>query len=106
MSDFNFLLWLGKSVNHTFPYINLSKTIKNSLVVWKITKMWLENLYFQPCTFDMNYKAFSFKTSLSGRDRNNDKFTCCLEIQSKIAELIPICTLNSLKLPKNQIHIC
>ena len=29
-------------------------------------------------------------------DRNNEKFTCCLEIQSKMAEIMSICTLNLL----------
>ena len=38
-------------------------------------------------------------------NRNNDKFTCSLEIQSNITEIITICTLNPLKVPSNQIHI-
>ena len=38
-------------------------------------------------------------------NRNNDKFTCSLEIQSNITEIITICTLNPLKVPLNQIHI-
>ena len=37
--------------------------------------------------------------------RKNDNFNCCLEIKSKIAAIISICTLNPLKLSSNQIHI-
>ena len=37
--------------------------------------------------------------------RKNDKFNCCLEIQSRTDARISICTPNSLMLPSNHIHI-
>ena len=38
-------------------------------------------------------------------DRNINKFNCFLEIQSKMTARISVWTLNTLKLPSNQIHI-
>ena len=38
-------------------------------------------------------------------ERNNGKFNPCLDIQSKMAASISIFTLNTLKLPSNQIRI-
>ena len=38
-------------------------------------------------------------------DRNNNKFNCCLEIQSKKAARISICSLNPSKLNSNEIHV-
>ena len=37
--------------------------------------------------------------------RNNDKFNCCLQIQSKTDARIPIYTPHPLTLPSNHIHI-
>ena len=38
-------------------------------------------------------------------DRNNDTFNCCLEVESKMAARISICTLSPLKLHSRQSHI-
>ena len=38
-------------------------------------------------------------------DRNNNKFNCCLEIESKMSARISICTLSPLKLHSKQIDI-
>ena len=104
----------------TFPNINLTKTMTNLLIVWKILKEDCDDLYFISCTFNMSYKSFSFLTTLSRRrpckfvyphfwqyqsDRNRDRFNCWFEIQSKMAARISICTLNPLKLSSSQIHI-
>ena len=37
--------------------------------------------------------------------RSNDKFNCCLEIKSKMAARVSVCTLNPLNLLANQAHI-
>ena len=41
LSDVTFPSWSGKSVNPTFPNINLTKTIRNLPVVSNVTKIWL-----------------------------------------------------------------
>ena len=104
----------------TFPNINLTITMTNLLIVWKITEEDCDDLYFSSCTFNMSYKSFSFLTALSPRgpckfvyphfwqcqsDRNRDRFNCWFETQSKMAARISICTLNPLKLSSSQIHI-
>ena len=72
------------------------------------------NLYFHSYTIDERQKPFSYLTSLFRRGpvnpsiltyRKNKKFNCFLEIQSKKAARISICTLDPLKLSSNQIHI-
>ena len=49
----------------TLSNINLTQVIASLLVVWKITKKWLRNLYFHSYNFYMSYKLFSCLTSFS-----------------------------------------
>ena len=94
----------------TFSNINLTQVMTNLLVVPKITEKWLQNVYFHRYNFNMSCKSFSSLSSLCclslnlnfleyQTDNSNVGFTCCLEIQSKMAEISCIFTLNSLKLP-------
>ena len=65
--DVNFPSWPGNSVNPFLPNIYLTKTIKNYLLFQKFLKNGFNNLYFDPYTFNMIYKSFSYLTSLSRR---------------------------------------
>ena len=83
---------------HTFPNNNLTRTIKNLLVVSNITEKWqqeflftlvylwyeLEIILLSEVTFpswpgkSINPNFWQYQS-----DRNNDKLTCCLEIYSE-----------------------
>ena len=104
----------------TFPNINITKTIKNLLVISKIIKKWLKNSLFPSSNLWYEFQIiFLSDVTLPWRhgksvnpnfrqcqfDRHNDKLNCCLGSQSKIVARISIYTLSSLKLFSNQIHI-
>ena len=102
-----------------FPNTNLTKIIKN-LLFQKPLKNGCNNLYFYPYAFDESKTDFRiwrhFPVSWFGKsinanfpqyesERKNKKFNCCLKTQSETAARISICSLNTLNLPSNQIHI-
>ena len=91
----------------TFPNTNLTKTIRNLLVISKFTKKFLQQYLFPPLYlwYDLQTILLSDVTSLLWpgesanlnfpqyqSDRNNDKFICCLPIYSKMNALIFIST--------------
>ena len=99
-----------------FPNINLTKKIEIYLLFQNHRKM--ATIISISTVMPLMRKLFSYLTSLSPRGLVNpstptfgsinlteNKFNCCLEIQSKMAARISICTLNPLKLHSNQIHI-
>ena len=49
----------------TFPNINLTKTMINSLVVWKMTEKGCNNLYFRSFTFNMTYNDVNFQREVA-----------------------------------------
>ena len=82
----------------TFPNINFTKKVKNLLIVLKIIEKCCNIVYLLPIRFSIEVQdqvhtwcRFSKSPSKSVSsnfwqyhpDRNNYKFTCCLEIQSK-----------------------
>ena len=101
-----------KPSNPNFLNINLTKRVTNLLVISKFNQNWLQQfsplylwheveiIFLSGITFllwlrkSVNPNFWQYQS-----DRNNEKFNCCLEIQSEIAEIISICTLNPLKLP-------
>ena len=109
-----------KFVNSGYSQYQSCKKITNLLAVSKLTEkglqssqlpplyLWyeLQNISLSDVTFPMwpgksvNPNFWQYQS-----DRNNDKFTCCLESQSKMTARISIFTLNSLKLPSSQIQI-
>ena len=91
----------------TFPNTNLTKTIRNLLVISKFTKKLLQQYLFPPLYLwhDLQTILLSDVTSLLWpgesanpnfpqyqSDRNNDKFICCLAVYSKMNALISVCT--------------
>ena len=85
----------------TFPNINFTKKVKNLLIVLKIIEKCCNIVYLLPVRFSIEVQnhfhtwcRFSKWPSKSVNsnfwqyhpDRNSYKFTCCLEIQSKMVE--------------------
>ena len=104
----------ASSSNQNFSNINLTKTMA------KITERGCNNLYLIHKVFHRSSKWNSYLMSVSRRRQVNlptpifdninltetiTKFTCCLEIQSKMVGIISIFNLNSLKLLQIQIHV-
>ena len=104
----------------TFPSTNLKKTTGNSLFVSKITEKRLiqslflplhllreiETIFLYIITFPLwpgKHVKHNFRQYQSYR--NSDIFNCCLEIRPKLVARISMCTLNTLKLLSNQVHI-
>ena len=101
-----------KPSNSNFLNTNLTNTITNLLVISKFNQNWLQQfpplylwheveiIFLSGITFllwlrkSVNPNFWQYQS-----DRSNEKFNCWLEIQSEIAEIISICTLNPLKLP-------
>ena len=94
----------------------------NSLPIatYYLTTIHIKNVCQHSKTYNMGLRENLYLTSFSRcrpvnlsnpnfwqyqSKRNNDKFNCCLENQSKTAARISVSTLNPLKLPSNQIHI-
>ena len=101
----------------TFLNINLTKTIGN-LLVSKVTEKWLQSQFtsylwweiknhFLICRHFPIVAQYVHQPKIFGNINLTETitFNCCLEIQSKKAARISVCTLNSLKLLSNQIHI-
>ena len=99
----------------TFLNINLTKTIGNCFKSHR--KMAAISIYILPLMRDKNHflicrhfpivAQYVHQPKIFGNINLTETitFNCCLEIQSKKAARISVCTLNSLKLLSNQIHI-
>ena len=101
-----------KPSNPNFLNINLTKRITNLLVISKFNQNWqqqfpplqlwheVEIIFLSDITFLLWLRKYVNPNFWQYQSyRNNEKFNCYLEIQSEIAEIISICTLNPLKLP-------
>ena len=87
----------------TFPNINLRKTVENLYVVSNVTEKSCINLYLLKLKVkfisDVKFSSWPGKSVNPNfwqyqSEWSSDKFICCLEIQSKNAEIISISTLN------------
>ena len=75
--------------------------ITTLIPLWKIKIIFLSDVTFP--SWPKKSVNPNFRQCQS--DRNNHKFNCWLEIQSKTVARIYFYTINRLKLPPNQIHI-
>ena len=85
--------------NHT--KIHIKNLYLHSKTLYRLKMKFMSDVTFPSWlgkSVNTNFLQYQF-------DRNNKKFNCCLEIQSKMTARISICTLNSLKVSSNQIHI-
>ena len=113
-SDENLFRLIFEIQIHTQIHICYSKSLP--IATYYLTTIHIKNLYLHSKTYHMKFISDVTFPSWPGKSvnsnfrqqqsyGNNDKFNCWLETQPKSAAKISTCTLNTLKLPSNQINI-